>query len=415
MSKPSRKPSKQRASKAAAPLPVHSARATIKLGLIGCGSRGTAAARDCVAASEGIELHAMGDVFEDRLARSKRALRASIADAFQVRDRHCFTGLSAFERVLSTDVDLVLLATPPGFRPMMFEAAVEAGKHVFMEAPVAVCPAGVRQILAAGERAASRGLAVVAGTQRRHSPAYRETIARIHGGAIGDIVSARCSWNEGFLWSMAKTGACTDLEWQLRNWRYFTWLSGELIVERHIHNLDVINWVMGGPPTAARGVAGRRPGSDTRFGHTSDDFTVEYEYPNGARVESRCRRIEGTWREVGETIVGTSGRADPGAWIRGRTPWRFEGPRGGLRGGFALPHENLVASIRAGEAPNEARRVAESTLTAILGRMAAHSGQRVEYDWVRRDSELDLRPTDLDFEMTLQVPDVVVPGSTPLI
>ncbi|MCA8969748.1 MAG: Gfo/Idh/MocA family oxidoreductase [Planctomycetes bacterium] len=387
---------------------------TIKVGLVGCGGRGTGAAHNCVESSEGVEIHALGDLMPERLQRCRDNLSTSIGNAFQVKDETCFTGFDAYKQVLASDIDLVILATPPGFRPMMFEAAVEAGKHVFMEKPVAVCPAGVRQVIAAGEKAKTKGLAVVSGTQRRHEPGYLATIEKLSEGAIGDIVSARCYWNQGFLWSVERKPEFTDLEWQIRNWLYFTWLSGDHIVEQHIHNIDVINWVMGGPPKIARGMGGRQVRTDERFGHIFDHFSIEYEYPNGVKLQSLCRQIDGTWRRVGEEVHGTKGHCNPSGRIRGEKNWKFEKPEG-KQNPYVLEHRDLIASIRQGEPLNEARRVAESTLTAIIGRMSAYSGKEVEFAWAMEKSELDLRREHLDFGMQLEVPPVAMPGSTPLV
>ena len=394
--------------------PLQGGSEKIKVGLVGCGGRGTGAARDCVASSAGVEIHALGDVMPERVDRCRDNLAAAIGDAYKVSQERCFTGFDAYRQVLATDIDLVILATPPGFRPMMFEAAVAASKHVFMEKPVAVCPAGVRQVIAAGEAAAKKKLGVVAGTQRRHQPGYLATIARLRDGAIGDILSARCYWNQGFLWSVERSPQLSDLEWQLRNWLYFTWLSGDHIVEQHIHNIDVINWIMGGPPKVARGMGGRQVRTDERFGHIFDHFSIEYEYANGVKLQSLCRQIDGTWRRVGEEVVGTKGHSDPAGWIRGENAWKFESEEG-KKNPYMLEHRDLIASIRKGEPLNETRTVAESTLTAIIGRMSAYTGQPVDFAWALNESKLDLRPDMLDFGMTLEVPPVAMPGSTPLI
>src|SRR5690606_37241625 len=221
---------------------------TIRVGLIGCGGRGTGAARDCVTSSEGVELVAMGDLFPDRLERSNNQLTRAIGDKFKVTGETSFVGFDAYKQVLATDVDLVILATPPGFRPLHLRAAIDAGKHVFTEKPVAVDPVGVRSVFETSDLAKSKNLAIVAGTQRRHDPKYRETIQRIHDGAIGDIVAGNVYWNQGGLWTAERKPEMSDTEWQIRNWLYFTWLSGDHVVEQHVHNIDVANWVLGGHP-----------------------------------------------------------------------------------------------------------------------------------------------------------------------
>ncbi|HEX7120996.1 MAG TPA: Gfo/Idh/MocA family oxidoreductase, partial [Gemmatimonadaceae bacterium] len=235
----------------------------LRVGLVGCGGRGTGAARDCLRSSDDVVLVAMGDLFPDRVQRSLENLRrvasedAAFAAKFKVTPETTFTGFDAYEKVLAAEIDLVILATPPGFRPGHLAAAVAAGKHVFMEKPVAVDPAGVRSVIASSEAARARGLAIVAGTQRRHDPSYLATVQRIHDGTIGRIVGGQVFWNQGGLWKADREPSWSDAEWQIRNWLYFTWLSGDHIVEQHIHNLDVANWALGGPPVRANGVGGR--------------------------------------------------------------------------------------------------------------------------------------------------------------
>jgi predicted dehydrogenase len=385
---------------------------TIRVGLIGCGGRGTGAAEDCVAAAEGVEIVALGDLFEDRVRGAWDRLKNDLpAEKLKVTADTVFTGFDAFEKVIATNCNLVILATPPGFRPQHLEAAVAAGKHVFMEKPVAVDPVGVRSVLASSELAKQKGLGIVAGTQRRHQASYIETIKRLHEGAIGDIVAAQCYWNQGGLWAVPKREGMSDMEWQIRNWLYFTWLSGDHIVEQHVHNLDVVNWVLQAHPIKALGMGGRQARVDPVFGHIYDHFTIDYEYPNGVHVLSMCRQIDGTAGRVEEHIVGTKGRANPGGSIRGENPFRFEGPNPNP---YVQEHADLIASIRAGQPLNEGRQVAESTLTAILGRMSAYTGQEVSWDWALNESQLDLRPPK--YEMgELPVPPVAIPGQTPLI
>ncbi|MBL8960524.1 MAG: Gfo/Idh/MocA family oxidoreductase, partial [Gemmatimonadetes bacterium] len=264
--------------------------ATIKVGLVGCGGRGTGAARDCLRGSEGVELVAVGDLFADRVASCRENLakvaaeNPAFAAKYKVDDGHAFSGMDAYQKVLASGIDLVILATPPGFRPVHFAAAVDAGKHVFMEKPVAVDPTGVRAVIAAAARAKSKGLGVVAGTQRRHDPAYQAVIERVHGGAIGELVSGQVFWNQGGLWHAARKPEWSDLDWQVRNWLYFTWLSGDHVVEQHIHNIDVANWVVGAHPVRAVGVGGRQWRTGAEHGHIFDHFAVDFEYPGGVHV-----------------------------------------------------------------------------------------------------------------------------------
>jgi len=385
---------------------------TIRVGLIGCGGRGTGAAGDCVAAAEGVELVAMGDLFEDRLRGSLHNLQGSLpAEKFKVTDDTAFWGFDAFEKVIATDCNYVILATPPGFRPLHLKAAIKAGKHVFMEKPVAVDPVGVRSVIASSDLAAQKGLGIVTGTQRRHQASYVETIRRLHDGALGEIVAAQCYWNQGGLWAVQKQEGWSDMEWQVRNWLYFTWLSGDHIVEQHVHNLDVINWVLQAHPVKALGLGGRQARTDPVFGHIYDHFAIDYEYPNGIHVMSMCRQIDGTAGRVSENVVGTKGRANPGGSIRGENPFRYEGPNPNP---YVQEHADLIASLRAGEPLNEGRQIAESTLTAIMGRMSAYTGQEVTWEWALNESQLDLSPPK--YEMgDLPVPEVAIPGQTPLV
>jgi predicted dehydrogenase len=275
--------------------PAGAAPDVLRIGLVGCGGRGTGAAVDAMRGSERVELVAMGDLFPDRLETARTTLAAlaaeqpAVAAKYKVTPERCFTGFDAYQQVIGAGVDLVILATPPGFRPAHLAAAVQAGKHVFTEKPVAVDAAGVRSVLATAALAKQKGLGVVAGTQRRHDPGYRATIERLHGGAIGEVLAGRVYWNQGGLWHAARKPEWTDTEWQIRNWLYFTWLSGDHVVEQHIHNIDVANWVLGAHPVRAAGAGGRQQRTDEKFGHVYDHFAVELEYPGGVRVLSMCR------------------------------------------------------------------------------------------------------------------------------
>jgi predicted dehydrogenase len=381
----------------------------IRVGLVGCGGRGTGAAGDCVGSAPNVELVAMGDLFGDHLNSSRRRL-SRLGEKNKVTDERAFSGFDAYRKVIDSGVDLVLLCTPPAFRPMHLKAAIEAGKHVFMEKPVAVDPAGIRTVIEASDMAAAKKLGVVAGTQRRHQNGYVETMKRIHDGAIGDIVSAQCYWNQGGLWSRERQSGWSDVEWQVRNWLYFTWLSGDHIVEQHVHNLDVINWALRAHPVKALGMGGRQVRTAPVYGNIYDHFTIEYEYPNGARVMSMCRQIEGTASRVSEFLIGTKGTSNPAGSIRGETSWRHEGPRNGP---YQQEHTDLINSIRAGKPLNEGRQIAESTLTAIMGRMSAYTGQEVTWEQAL-GSKLDLVPQQLAFG-PMPVEPVAIPGQTKLV
>jgi predicted dehydrogenase len=388
----------------------------LRVGVIGCGGRGTGAAVNALEASPDTVIVALADVFPDRLAGCRGALASlegGLSERVHLSDDRCFIGFDAGDRLLATDIDLVILASPPHFRPAHLAAAVNRGVHVFMEKPVAVDPAGIRSVLASAEIARQRNLAIVAGTQRRHETSYLETMQRVREGAIGRIVSAQCYWNQGGLWMHPRRPEWTDMEWQLRNWLYFTWLSGDHIVEQHIHNLDVVNWALGAHPIRATGMGGRQVRTDPAYGHVFDHFAVEYEYPGGVIVTSYCRQIDGCASRVEEVFHGTEGTCStsPGAGrIDGARPWRFSAANNEP---YEQEHIDLIDSITAGQPLNEAAQVAESTLTAIMGRMSAYTGKSVTWEQAL-NSKLDLAPPR--YEMgALPVAEVAVPGRTPLV
>jgi predicted dehydrogenase len=352
----------------------------IKLGLVGCGGRGTGAAMQAMNTSGEVKLVAMGDVFGDRLQTAIRSLKSRHGDKVDVsRDRQ-FIGYDAYKRVLESDIDLVILATPPGFRPLHFEEAIKAGKHVFAEKPVATDAVGVRRFLAANEEAKKRSLAVAVGLQRHHEPAYQETIAEIHGGIIGDITSARAYWNGSGVWVKPRQDNQTELEYQMRNWYYFNWLCGDHIVEQHIHNIDVINWLMGGYPVMAQGMGGREVRKGLDYGQIFDHHFVEFTYENGTKLYSQCRHIGGCWPSVSEYCQGTKGRADISGGkiydLKGNMIWQTRA----ARDGHQQEHHDLFAVLRKGERPNEGDYGALSTMTSIFGRMATYSGQNIKWE-----------------------------------
>ncbi|MBX6312758.1 MAG: Gfo/Idh/MocA family oxidoreductase [Isosphaeraceae bacterium] len=398
---------------------VHAAGSdTLKVGVIGCGGRGTGAAENiCQAAGTtyGVKLYALADVFEDRLQNSLgRLKRSEVCEGkLDVSPDRCFVGFDAFQKV--TDCcDLVILATPPGFRPQHLEYAVKAGKHIFTEKPVAVDATGIRKVLAAAEEAKSKGLAVVAGTQRRHQAGYIESMKQIHGGALGDLVTARVFWNQGNIWAHERQPGWNDMEYQLRNWYHFTWLCGDHIVEQHVHNLDVACWALGGHPVSCVGMGGQQVNTAPKYGESYDHFAVDYEFPNGVHVLSMCRQIAGCANDVSEYIVGTKGRAHlaPGRY-------NFEGNGLGrlrVRGEvnpYVQEHIDLLASIRDGKPLNELKQVAESTLTAIMGRMSAYTGKAVSWEQAL-NSKLDTFPAKLEWGSRPE-PVVAKPGVTELI
>ena len=389
----------------------------VRVGVIGCGGRGTGAARDVIRSSAGVEIVSLGDLTPDRLGQCREQLSKLVADepkykqAIKVTDEKCFTGFDAFEKVLASDVHYVILASPPGFRPAHLKAAVAAGKHIFTEKPVAVDAAGIRSVLETYEQARQKGLGIGVGTQRRHQAEYLATIKRLHDGAIGDIMSGQVFWNQGGLWNRDRHPSWSDVEWQIRNWLYFTWLSGDHIVEQHVHNIDVANWVLNAHPIKAIGAGGRQWRTDPKYGHIYDHFAVDFEYPNGARVMSMCRQIDGTRGRIGEHFIGTKGSSDPAGKIFGASAWNYESPEKPVSP-YVQEHTDLVASIRSGKPYNELKQVAESTLTAILGREAAYTGQELTWDEVL-NADQDLTPPQTTFG-PLEVPPVPMPGKTKL-
>ncbi len=401
----------------------------MRVGVIGCGGRGSGAAVDCIKSSEGVEIVAIGELFQDRLEKGINNIKEKLvedklpADKLKVTEETCFVGFDAYKKVVACDdVDMVIIATPPHFRPMHLEAAIEAGKHVFMEKPVAVDPGGIRSIIATSEIAEQKGLAIVAGTQRQHQEHYLEIIRRIHKGDIGEIVAAQCYWNMEGLWLEAAKDNLTnkeklgwsDMEYQIRNWLFLVWLSGDHIVEQHVHNLDVVNWAIGSHPIKAMGVGGREVRTGPEFGNVFDHFAIEFEYPNGARVLSMCRQTEGCIRQVSERVIGTKGSTYTDGsvgYIEGQNAYKFESESPNP---YVQEHTDLIASIRGGNPLNEGRRVAESTMTAIMGRMSAYTGRALSWDWVMNASKLDLSPPKYEFG-DLPVRPVAVPGKTKLV
>jgi predicted dehydrogenase len=394
----------------------------IRIGLVGCGGRGIGAVRNCIAADRSVQLVALGDAFADRVEAAMNNFTVGVpggnnprpplpADQFAVTRERCFTGFDAYQQVINSGIDLVLLVTPPHFRPLHLKAAFEAGLHVFAEKPVAVDPAGVRLVLQLADLAKQKNLAFVAGTQRRHSADYLETMARIRDGAIGELTGGQCYWLQEGLWHRGRQPEWSEMEYQMRNWLYFTWLSGDHIVEQHLHNIDIMNWAFGGPPVKASGMGGRQSRTDPKYGNAWDHFSVEYEYANGARVQSLCRQAPGTSHRVAERLVGTKGAADPSGTITGEQPWKFDRQ---LKSPYDQEHIDLIRSIRTGTPLNEGRPVAESTLTAILGRVSAYTGRELNYSWLLQASKLDLTPPAYAWG-DAPAAEIAVPGVTPLV
>jgi len=378
----------------------------IRVGVIGCGARGTGAAMDCVRSSPGVEIVALGDVFEDWVNGCLAWLKDNAnwkgrgsAEAVTATRASCFTGFDAFRRVMASDVHLVILAGPPHFRPAQLKAAVEAGKNVFMEKPVAVDPVGIRSVMESSKLAAEKGVAIVAGTQRRHENSYVEVMKRVRDGAIGEVVAGEVYWNgpcvRTYGFYHERQPGWSDMEYMLRNWYFYSWLSGDHIVEQHVHNLDVANWAIGEPPLEALAVGGRQWRTEPQYGNIYDHFAVRYRYRNGAILLSMARQIglgnADAESRVMEGIIGSKGRAFAGR-IEGANAWRWEGANPNP---YEQEHADLIRSVREGKPLNEGRQVAEATLTAIMGRMSAYTGKTVKWDFALNESELDLTPKEV--------------------
>ena len=388
---------------------------TIRIGLVGCGGRGTGAADNCLSADPGVELVAMGDMFADRLEGSFKTLgdpnrEGGAHKGFKVVKEKCFTGFDAYRQVIDSGIDYVLLATPPGFRPIHAAYAIEKGKHVFAEKPVAVDPVGVRKFIALGEAAAKKGLGVLAGTQSRHHVAVREVVRRIHDGQIGAVRAVRAYFNGHGVWERKRGPGQSDMEWQLRNWYYFDWLSGDHIVEQHVHLIDATDWILKARPLRAVAVGGRQQRTAELYGNIYDHFLVDYEYPDGVHAASMTRHWKDCDGKHGVWVVGSEGEAEVyNAYkITGKNPWKYDAEANPFPDPAVQEHKDLIDSLRAGKPLNEARQVAESTLTAILGRQAAYTGKALTWDDISK-SELDYSPPKYEFG-PLPVRPVPVPG-----
>src|SRR5262245_11291338 len=393
------------AAAAVIPTAVHaSADETIKVGVIGCGGRGGEACQNALEADKAVKIVACGDAFPDKVATLKKNL-AKHGDRVQLAETG-FSGLDAYQKVLNCDLDYVILATPPGFRPLHLEAAVKAKKHVFCEKPVAVDAPGIRTCLSLVDQISANKTALVAGTQRRHQAGYLETIKQIHDGAIGDIVSARCSWNGQNIWFRPRKEGMSDSAYQIHNWYHFLWICGDHIVEQHIHNLDVINWALKAHPVKAVGFGGRTAGNPSRpagppkeVGNIWDHFAIEYEYPNGVHVSSYCTHLPGVKSDVSETVYGSKANSRVNSYMIGKTKVADRDPVNP----YVQEHIDLIKSIRDGKPLNELQSVTESTMTAILGRTAAYTGKEVKWDEMMK-SDVSTMPNTLTMDMPLDAP-----------
>ncbi len=375
---------------------------TLKAGLLGCGGRGTGAAEQFLEGNENVQIIALADLFKDKVDHARKELtenpNGKVRSKVAINDDHCFVGLDAYKKIMETDIDIILIGTVPYGKPEQMEAAVAAKKHVFMEKPIAVDPVGVRRFVAACKQHQELGLTFVAGTQRRHQKEYVETIDKIHNGEIGDVLALRAYWCGELPWVRERQEGWSDMEYRVRNWINYCWTSGDNIVEQHVHNLDVCNWVMNDHPVSVMASGGRnwKPALE-KYGDLYDHFSCDYEYGNGVHMMSMSRHWDGCDQAVFEEAVGTKGKsnchdkAKPG------------------KNAYIQEHINLVNSItNMDKKYHEGVQVAESTLTAIMGRMSAYTGKKVTWDEAMA-SDLSIIPDPLNFEAKVPVWSVPVP------
>jgi myo-inositol 2-dehydrogenase / D-chiro-inositol 1-dehydrogenase len=346
----------------------------LKIALIGCGDRGAGAATNCLESCKNVKLIAVADAFADRAESCLKHLRKNeeIAALVDVPADRVFIGLDAYQQAIAAGPDVVLIAGPPGFRPIHYAAAVRTGKHVFMEKPCCVDAPGFRSLMESNKLADEKDLKVVVGLQRRYAPCYQEGIKRIHDGEIGSLVLLRAYWNGGGIWFRERRPEQTEMEYQVRNWYHFVWLCGDIICEQHVHNLDVCNWAKDAHPIEANGMGScleRYKNRDPKkgMGQIFDNHFVEFTYPDGARLYSQCRHIPGAWSNIGEAAHGTKGTSSCQSGPSGRNPYELE-------------HIALVDAIRNNQKHNDGWHGATSSFTGVLGRMATYSGQSVKWD-----------------------------------
>lgn len=392
------------------PRGVHAADSQVlKVGLIGCGGRGTGAAVNALTADPQTQITAMADMFADRLQSSLSNLQRAQGSRIDVPRERQFVGFDGYQQLLASNVDVVILATPPHFRPRHLKAAIDSGKHVFCEKPVAVDAPGVRSVLETVEDAKKKNLAIVSGLCYRYDLAKREVIKRIHDGAIGDIRAMHVSYNTGTLWHHGRKPEWSEMEYQLRNWLYFTWLSGDFNVEQHVHSLDKAAWVMKDePPVKATGLGGRQVRTGEEWGHIFDHMAVVYEYANGTKLFSNCRQMAGCSTDVNDHLIGTKGSAQlmPGR-IEGDENWKYSGPKPNM---YEVEHKELFDSIRSANPINNGLYMARSTMMAIMGRMACYTGQTLTWEQCLNSKE-DLTPASYELG-SMPTPPVAKPGLT---
>ena len=397
----------------ALPVPlVHAAgNEILKIGLIGCGGRGTGAAEQALSADPNVKLVALGDAFENRLKGSLAILKKTLPEKVDVKDEKCFVGFDAYKGVIAAS-DVVLLCEPPHFRPSHLKAAIGAGKHVFAEKPVAVDGPGVRSVLASCLEAKKKSLSVVSGLCLRYSAGFREMMKRVHDGAIGDVVTLLANDYRGGRWAKPRQPEWSDMLYHMRNWYNFTWLSGDFNVEQHVHYLDVCAWAMKDQyPAKAVGMGGRQVLTGPEYGNIYDHFSIVYEYADGARLISNTRQHARCKNDMSAFALGSKGKAmisEGKLAITGEHPWEFQGKDRSI---YQVEHDEFFASIRAGKPINNGEYMSKSTLLAIMGRMAAYTGQQITWEQALNSKE-DLSPAKYDWNLAIEMPAVAIPGQT---
>ena len=395
----------------------------LKLALVGCGGRGSGAAVQALTADENVDLVAMADAFADRIESSLMGIQEHFEGEkkIRVKKKNRFTGFDAYKKAIDL-ADVVILTTPPGFRPYHFEYAIQNEKHVFMEKPLATDPAGIRKVLETAKVAKAKKLNVVVGLQRRYQKSYIELKKKIDQGAIGKIRSGQVYWNDAGVWVKKRQAGQSELEYQMRNWYYFNWLCGDHILEQHIHNIDVANWFVGDYPIYAQGMGGRQVRNGEDHGEIFDHHFVEFTYANGTIISSQCRHMPGTMSRVDEVFQGTKGSLEIGKGeitdLEGRIQYKYPSKLGEDPNPYQVEHDLLFKSIREGKVIADAENGAMSTLTAILGRMATYTGKKITLEQAMT-SKLQLMPELVTWEtLPPSLPDVngkyaiPIPGKT---
>lgn len=399
---------------------------TLKVGLIGCGGRGTGAAEEALNADPNVVLSAMADAFPDRLEESLNRIKRKFGDKVQVADNRKFVGLDSFQKLIDSDVDVVLLAAPPAFRPAHLEAAVNAGKHIFCEKPFAVDAPGLRKVMRVAREAREKNLSLVSGFCWRYHKPKRETFGRVLNGHIGQIVAAEATYNTGELWYKERQSGWSDMEYQLQNWLYYNWLSGDHIIEQAIHSIDMLSWAMGDKaPVRVSGTGGRQKRTDKKFGNVYDHFGITYEYANGTKAYFFCRQQSGTTPSYDVTLTGIDGRCFVDCRtglheITGKNPWKYDDTtkfteaesyqQTEVRSMYQQEHDELFASIRSNNPINDGEWMTRSNLLALAARMAAYTGQTISYEQALSSMEV-LFPENITWNTKYDIP-IAVPGVT---